>query len=162
MSGKEKWRSRGLGVARVAVQEVTAQAWPLLPVFAITTSKCGARGSVLSSSDRLASKMLRWQIQACLVPLTGVGGLWEEWCRGETSGVSAVALATPLMSGAAHKMKRFSCHYLCPKIDECLKGVVSSLVRQDRNPPHRSTILRCTGRFTLACCCTRTHFPHQI
>lgn len=34
----------------MAVQEVTAQAWPPLPVFAITTSDRGARGSALSSS----------------------------------------------------------------------------------------------------------------
>lgn len=64
----------------MAVQEVTAQAWPPLPVFAITTSDRGACGSALSSSGaRVQNVVLADSGLPGSALWWGGGGLGEVW-----------------------------------------------------------------------------------
>lgn len=69
----------------MAVQEVTAQAWPPLPVFAITTSDGGAHGSALSSSGAGAQNAV----------LADSGPAWFRSPWGFGGGVVAVVPPTP-------------------------------------------------------------------
>lgn len=62
----------------MAVQEVTAQAWPPLPVFAITTSDRGARVSALSSSGARVQNVVLADSGLPGSALWGRGGgVWE-------------------------------------------------------------------------------------
>lgn len=58
----------------------------------------------------LRAKQLRHSRPKCCVDrfrpawFHSLGGMWEVWCRGGTSGVSTVALATSVICSATHKI----------------------------------------------------------